>query len=103
MKINGRVYKAVVRPAMKYEAKTWLVKKKQEKELDVAKMKMWMSSASKMYSIRNEITERNIEVEISKKAQERSAAVVWTYKDKRRGICREGSNLDGAVRQEAKR
>ena len=40
LRVKGKVYKTVVRPAMMYGADTWAVKKAQEKKLDVAEM--WM-------------------------------------------------------------
>ena len=45
LRVKGKVYKTVVRPAMMYRAETWAVKKTQEKKLDVAEMRMlrWMS------------------------------------------------------------
>ena len=57
LRVNGKVYKTVVRPAMMYGAKTWAVKKAQEKKLDVAEMRMlkWISRVTKLERIRNEI------------------------------------------------
>lgn len=40
VKIKGRVYKIVVRPAIMYIAEIWPVTKIQEEKLDVAMMKM---------------------------------------------------------------
>ena len=40
LRVKGKVYKTVVRPAMMYGAETWAVKKAQEKKLDVAEMRM---------------------------------------------------------------
>ena len=40
LRVMGKVYKTVVRPAMMYGADTWAVKKVQEKKLDVAEMRM---------------------------------------------------------------
>ena len=44
LRVKGKVYKTVVRPAMMYGAEAWAVKKAQEKKLDVAEMRMlrWM-------------------------------------------------------------
>ena len=48
LRVKGKVYKTVVRPAMMYGAETWAVKKAQEKKLDVAEMRMlrWMSGVT---------------------------------------------------------
>ena len=48
VKIKGKVYKTMVRPATVYEAKTWAVKKAHEKKMNVAEMKMsrWMCVCS---------------------------------------------------------
>ena len=56
MRVKGKVYKTVVRPAIMYGAETWAVKKAQEKKLDVAEMRMlrWMSGVTKLDRIRNE-------------------------------------------------
>ena len=40
LRVMGKVYNTVVRPAMMYGAETWAVKKVQEKKLDVAEMRM---------------------------------------------------------------
>ena len=56
LRVEGKVYKTVVRPAMIYGAETWAVKKVQEKKLDVAEMRLlkWMSGVTKLDRIRNE-------------------------------------------------
>ena len=56
MKIKGKVYRTVVRPALMYGAKTWAFKKAQEKKLEVAEMRMlrWMCRVTKLDNIRNE-------------------------------------------------
>ena len=50
LRVKGKVYKTVVRPAMMYGAETWAMKKAQEKKLDVAEMRMlrWMSGVTKL-------------------------------------------------------
>ena len=73
MRVKGKVYKTVVRPAMMYGAETWAVKKAQEKKLDVTEMRMlrWMSGVTKLDRIRNERIRGTTKVgEISKKVQE---------------------------------
>ena len=73
LRVKGKVYKTVVRPAMMYGAETWAVKKAQEKKLDVAEMRMlrWMSGVAKLDRIRNErIIGTTMVGEISKKVQE---------------------------------
>ena len=60
---------------MVYGAETWAVKKAQEKNLDVVKMRMlrWMSGVTKVDRIRNERLRGSTKVgEISKKVQESS-------------------------------
>ena len=73
LRVKGKVYKTVVRPAMMYGAETWAVKKAHEKKLDVAEMRIlrWMSGVTKMDRIRNERIRGTTKVgEISKKVQE---------------------------------
>ena len=62
LRVKGKVYKTVVRPAMMYGAETWAVKKAQEKKLDVAEMRMlrWMSGVTKVDRIRNDLSEREL-------------------------------------------
>ena len=73
LRVKGKVYKTVVRPAMMYSADTWAVKKAQEKKLDVVEMRMlrWMSGVTRLDRIRNERIRGTTKVgEISKKVQE---------------------------------
>ena len=73
LRVKGKVYKTVVRPAMMYGAETWAVKKSHEKKLDVAEMRMlrWMSGVTKMDRIMNERVGGTTKVgEMSKKVQE---------------------------------
>ena len=73
LRVKGKVYKTVVRPAMMYGAETWAVKNAHEKKLDVAEMRMlrWMSGVTKMDRIRNERIRGTTKVgEISKNVQE---------------------------------
>ena len=73
LRVKGKVYKMVVRPAMMYGAETWALKKAQEKKLDVAEMRMfrWMSGVTKLGRIRNERIRGTTKVgEISHKVQE---------------------------------
>ena len=52
-RLEGQIYKTVVRPAMVYGAETRAVKKAQEKKLDFVEMRMfrWMSGVTKLYRI----------------------------------------------------
>ena len=52
-RVNGKVYKTVVRPAMVYGDETWAVKKALENTLDVSEMRMlrWMSGVTKLASM----------------------------------------------------
>ena len=72
LRVKGKVYKTVVRPAMMYGAETLAVTKAQEKKLDVAEMRMlrWMCGVTKLDRIRNERIRGTKKVgEISKKVQ----------------------------------
>ena len=74
MKIKGKVYRTVVRPALMYGAETWALKRAQEKKLEVAEMRMlrWMCGVTKLDKIRNERMRGTTKVgEITKKVQER--------------------------------
>ena len=74
LRIKGKVYKSVVRPAMMYGAETWALKKIHEKRLEVAEMRMlrWSCGVTRLDRIRNEVIRNKIKVtEVSKKIQER--------------------------------
>ena len=45
LRVKGKVYKTVVRPAMMYGAEMWAVKKAHEKKLDVVEMDEWSHQA----------------------------------------------------------
>ena len=71
---EGDVYITVVRPALIYGAETWVLKKAQEKKLEVAEMRMlrWMCGVTKLDKIRNERIRGTTKVrEITNKVQER--------------------------------
>ena len=70
VKIKGKVYRKVVRPALLYGAETWLLKK----ESEVAEMRMlrWMCGVTQLDKIRNERIRGTTKVgEITNKVHER--------------------------------
>ncbi|XP_037779447.1 uncharacterized protein LOC119575988 [Penaeus monodon] len=72
-RLNGKVHKAVVRPALTYGLEAAPLKKLEEKKLDVAEMKMlrWMVGVTKRDKIRNDYIRGTVKVvEFSKKIQE---------------------------------
>ena len=83
LKVNGKLYKTIVKPAMMYASETLAVKKSQY----VAEMRVlrWMSGVTKVDRIGDEriivITKVG---EIAKKVQETSLKVVWASSEKRR-------------------
>ena len=73
VKLKGKVYKTVVRPAMLYGMEVTPIKKVNEKRMDVAEMKMLrlMTGVTRKDRIRNTRIRGTVKVtEISKKAQE---------------------------------
>ncbi|XP_037789460.1 uncharacterized protein LOC119584914 [Penaeus monodon] len=73
VKLKGKVYKSVVRPATTYGLETAPPTKVEERKLDVAEMKMlrWMVGVPKMDCVRNNYIRGSLKVtEISKNVQE---------------------------------
>ena len=56
VKLKGKVYRTVVRPAMLYGAETWATTKRQESRIEVNEMRMlrWMRGVTRKDKIRNE-------------------------------------------------
>ena len=74
MKLKGKVYKTVVRPALLYGADTWATTRGQEARLEVNEMRMlrWMSGVTRRNMIRNEhIRGTTRVVQASKKIKEK--------------------------------
>ncbi len=72
MKIKGKVYRTVLRPALMYRAETWALKKAQDRKLEVAEMRMlrWMCGVTRLDKIRNERIRGTTKVgEITKKSR----------------------------------
>ena len=74
VKIKGKVYRTVVRPALMYGAETWALKKARANKLEVAEMRMLrcMCGVTKLEKIRNARVRGTPKVgEITNKAKER--------------------------------
>ena len=72
VKIKGKVYRTVVRPALMYGDKTWALKKAHEKYIAEMRLLRWMCGVTKLDKIRNERIRGTTKVgEITKKVQER--------------------------------
>ena len=78
VKLKGKVYKTVIRPAMLYGAETWATTKRQETWIDVTEMRMlrWMCGVTRKDKIRNERIRGTTRVaQASKKITERR--LIW--------------------------
>ncbi|KAL0809484.1 hypothetical protein ABMA28_011031 [Loxostege sticticalis] len=56
IKIKGKIYKTVVRPAMMYGSECWTIKKAHEQKLHTTEMKMlrWAGGVTRLDKVRNE-------------------------------------------------
>ena len=74
VKLKGKVYKTVIRPAMLYGTETWATTKRREKRIEVTEMRMlrWMCGVTSTDKIRSEhIRGTTIVAQASKKITER--------------------------------
>lgn len=100
VKLKGKVYKSVVRPAMLYGAETWATTKGDEKRLEVQEMKMlrWMMGVTKKDKIENRLVRGSVGVQnIAKKVTERRlswAGHVWRRKEEEGHLGRRMLDMD---------
>ena len=98
VKMKGKMYKSIVRPALLYSCETWPMKKAQERRMEVAEMRMlrWMCGVTKRDRIKNDYIRGTVKVkEISKKLQERR--LQWFGHVMRReedSVCKRTMNLE---------
>ena len=86
VRLKGKVHRTVVRPALTYGLEAAPMKKKEERKMDVAEMKMlrWSMGVTRRDRIRNEYIRGTVKVvEVSKKIQE--SRMRWYGHSKRRG------------------
>ena len=85
VKIKGKVYRTVVRPALMYGAETWSLKKPQEKKLEVAEMRMlrWMCGVTRLDKIRNERIRGQRKWGNHTESPGKEVEVVWACDEKR--------------------
>ena len=109
MKLKGKVYKTVVRPALLYGAETWATTRGQEARLEVNEMRMlrWMCGVTRRDKIRNEhIRGTTRVVQASKKITEkrlkwysRVRRMMWNergvYGEKNVGCGHQGKEEEG--------
>lgn len=64
IRLKGKFYKTVVRPAMMYGSECWAIDKTMERKMSVAEMRMlrWMSGVTRKDRIRNEYIRGSIGV-----------------------------------------
>ena len=106
LRVNGNVYKLVVRSAMMYSAETRALKKAQAKKLDVAEMRMlrWMSGVYKLDRITNGIIRGTTKVgEIIQESAEKWVEVGWACIENRRRMRKQECDGDGGVGEKKER
>ncbi|KAL1454815.1 hypothetical protein WDU94_008949 [Cyamophila willieti] len=69
LRMKGKTYKTVVRPALMYGAETWAMKKVHERKMEVAEMRMlrWSCGVTRLDRIRNEVIRNKIKVKIQQR------------------------------------
>ena len=74
VKLKGRVYKAMIRPAMLYGTETWAIKVDEERKMQVTEMRMlrWMLGKTRKDRIKNDEIRNTVKVaNIADKMRER--------------------------------
>ena len=106
LKLMGKVYNTVVRPALFYGAETWATTRGQEARLAVTDMRMlrWMCGVTRREKIRNEhIRGTTRVVQASKKITEKTTEVVRPCEENVRGAHSEKNARCGHTRENKKR
>ena len=106
LKLKGKVYKTVGRPALLYGAETWATTRVQEARLEVNEMRMlrWMCGVTRRDKIRNEhIRGTAIMVQASKKITEKTTEVVRPCEKNERGAHSEKNARCGNTREKKKK
>ena len=106
VKLKGKVYQTVIRPAMLYGAETWATTKRQEKRIEVTEMRMlrWMCVVTRKDKIRNEHIRGTTRVaQASKKITERRLALVRACDEERWRTHTEESVEDGYTKEKEER
>ena len=93
VKLKGKVYRTVVRPAMLYGAETWATTKRQESRIEVNEMRMlrWMCGVTRKDKIRNEHIRGTTKV--AQKDNGEKTEMVWArHEDGRRSRSEESDD-----------
>ena len=79
--MKGKVYKTVMKPALVYSLETVVLSKGQEKELEVAELKMLRYSlgVTKLDKIKSEYIRGMAHVTRLRQAERRETKMVWTH------------------------
>ena len=104
LKVKGKIYRTMVRPAMLYGMETVPLTAGLENRMDAAEMRMlrWSLGVTRRDMLRNEVVRDRLKVGVLSQKIKESRLRWYGHEERRRGLCREESVENGDTRQKEK-